>query len=409
MRRREFLKSLTLAASSIPLTSGFRLWPDEGFRNPCLTDALPPRLSQHPLMQEAWEGINPKLYRDWHVHLIGIGDQHSGILLNPAMQSYWHPQQRVQFSFYLNGSCADEPGNVDQRYIQRLQQLMADFPTGAKFNLLSMAFHHDDDGHELPDKTTIYVPASHAVKTVAQHTERFLWSASIHPYQSDALEQLQQAIDNKTCAIKWLPPAMNIDPSSPRCDAFYRLLAKHKIPLLCHTGDEHAVDAGDLQKLGNPLLLRHALEHGVSVIMAHCASMGSNIDTDKGAKAKEVANIDLFARLMADPNYDGLLYGEISAVTQVNREKHVLEKIVTTEAWQDRLLYGSDYPLPGVMPVFSPQTLSDWGFISKEQAGFVSEVRQYNPLMFDFLLKRLLRVNGQQFANEVFANPINAG
>ncbi len=92
----------------------------------------------------------------------------------------------------------------------------------------------------------------------------------------------------------------------------------------------------------------------------------------------------------------------MSAITQVNRDRATIEKIVSREDWHERLLYGSDYPLPGVMPVFSPWNFSEWGHLPLREAKLLSEIRQYNPALFDFMLKRRLNVNGHQFATTVF-------
>ena len=111
---------------------------------------------------------------------------------------------------------------------------------------------------------------------------------------------------------------------------------------------------------------------------------------------------EMFARLMDEAGYDGLLFGEISAVTQVNRFGNALEVLLKREEWHNRLLNGSDYPLPGILPLFSLRPLIRDGFIREEQAVVLSEIRNYNPLLFDFVLKRSLRVDGQAFANDVF-------
>ncbi len=89
------------------------------------------------------------------------------------------------------------------------------------------------------------------------------------------------------------------------------------------------------------------------------AALGT--DLYKGEKSRKVANIDLFGRLMDESQYQQQVYGDISAITQVNREREVIEKIVKRGEWHDRLLYGSDYPLAGVMPLFSPQNYVRWG------------------------------------------------
>jgi len=65
---------------------------------------------------------------------------------------------------------------------------------------------------------------------------------------------------------------MGIDPASSRCDRFYEALVRTDTPLLTHAGEEAAVDSPAAQELGNPLRLRRALEHGVRVIVAHCAT-----------------------------------------------------------------------------------------------------------------------------------------
>jgi hypothetical protein len=54
------------------------------------------------------------------------------------------------------------------------------------------------------------------------------------------------------------------------------------------------------------------------------------------------------------------------------------------------------------MPLFSPQNYVRWGYLTENEARILSEVRRYNPVLFDFMLKRLLKVEGQQFSASVF-------
>jgi len=67
------------------------------------------------------------------------------------------------------------------------------------------------------------------------------------------------------------PGAQNIQPDDPRCLPFYDMLARHRIPLLCHTGSEHTLKAFP-DKLNDPRRLAPALERGVTVIAAHCGA-----------------------------------------------------------------------------------------------------------------------------------------
>jgi len=197
-----------------------------------------------------------------------------------------------------------------------------------------------------------------------------------------------------------------MDPASPRCDRFYAALARLEVPLITHAGLERAVTGADLQEYGNPLRLRRGLEAGVRVVVAHCASMGQDRDIDQGgAKVNGgplADSFSLFARLMDDARYERTLFGDLSAMTQVNRAGPALARVVEREDWHSRLLNGSDYPLPGVMPIFSVDYLVSLGLVRPAAAGILKQIRLHNPILFDFVLKRHLRSGGRALAKSVF-------
>ena len=117
--------------------------------------------------------------------------------------------------------------------------------------------------------------------------------------------------------VKWLPNAMGIDAADPALDDYYATLVELDLVLLAHVGEEQAVEADELQRLGNPLRFRHALDAGVTVVMAHCASLGDSEDLDH--PGQRVPSFELFLRLMDEPQHEGRLFGEISAMLQANR------------------------------------------------------------------------------------------
>ncbi len=340
--------------------------------------------------------------RDCHTHLIGVGDDNAGTWINPNLRSMRHPLSRLQFAFYLNAACANQGKNIDDQFVVRLRMLVDEFPHGAKAMLLAFDYFHDNTGRPDLQRSTFYTPNNYAAQLARLVPERFEWTASIHPYRSDAVDALNDAVARGARAVKWLPPAMGIDPSSPRCDAFYATLARHNLPLLTHAGHEHAVDAADLQRLGNPLLLRRALDHGVRVIIAHCASLGTSIDVDKGPHGAQTPNIELFARLMREARYEKNLFANLSAVTQVNRSDATLRRIFTERDWHPRLVNGSDYPLPGIVPLISLRGFVRKGYLAHADVAVLSKIRAHNPLLFDFVLKRRLTVAGVSLPSSVF-------
>lgn len=370
--------------------------------NPCLPGAIPEKLLQHDLVQAAWAGIDPDLFWDCHVHLIGTGDSGSGLWVNPNMQSPAHPVQWLQREFYLNASCTQDNGNSDVQYVEHLSRLLLQLPAGIRLMLLAFDYFHDENGLRKPEASAFYTPDEYAASLAVAHPDRFEWIASIHPYRQDAARALQKAVDNGARAVKWLPPAQGMDPASSLCDPFYDAAARLDIPLLVHAGAELAVHGGNTEDYGNPLRLRRPLEHGVRVIVAHCASLGQGKDLDVGPDGPALPSFELFSRMMNEPQYEGRLFGEISAVTQINRVGNVLADLLARQEWRARLLNGSDYPLPGILPLFSLKLLQRRGFIRKEEADVLSSIRDYNPLLFDFVLKRTLRLNGNSLGIEPF-------
>jgi mannonate dehydratase len=234
-----------------------------------------------------------------------------------------------------------------------------------------------------------------------QHTGRFSWVASIHPYRSDALARLERALTQGALAIKWLPSAMNIDLRDRRCIAFYERLQQARMPLIVHVGEEKAVPGAGREELGNPLLLRVPLAHGVRVIAAHCASLGDALDLDRRMPTPRPA-FDLFARLMDEADGRKLLLGDVSALFQVNRSAAAWRTVLAREDWHDRLLHGSDYPLPCVAPLVRLGPLVRAGVLAADRVAGLEALRAHNPLLFDLVLKRSVSWRGRKLADAVF-------
>lgn len=419
--RRKFLQQLLASGATLAITphaSGAML--DGILFNPC--DAtLPQHLAEHPIIKAAWEGIDPAQFWDAHAHIAGTGDSSSGIFTTPDMNSLWHPIQYAQHKFYLNAGCTQK-SEVDHSYIERMKHLVEELNIiAARFNkpesfkndkaklhpqakLMLFAFEqaYDDAGNAQPAHTAFHVPNAYAQQVAQRNPQYFEWVCSIHPYRRDAVTALEAAVANGARAVKWLPSAMGIDPASPRCDAFYRSLVHLNVPLICHAGEEKAVDGMGFHDANNPLKMRRAMDAGVRVVIAHCASIGEDIDLDKGQHGPHVSSFELFSRLMNDSQYRHQLFGDISAVAQRNRSIETLRSIIEHQDWHGRLLNGSDYPLPGVLPLFTSGKLAKAGLLDSAAVAVLDEIQHYNPLLFDLVLKRQLRSGAQMFPASIF-------
>jgi predicted TIM-barrel fold metal-dependent hydrolase len=407
MNRRCFLG---LAAGAAALASGFDFTLREGLRNACYPVSTL-ELASHPLVAAAWHGLDATKVWDAHCHLFGNGDSGGGLWFNPAMAKLGHPTLFVQRLFYLNGACVDDtPGRVDTSIVARLEDQLDAMPAGVSAILLAFDWFHDESGAPVRERSAFYVPDARAAAVAKARPDRFQWAASIHPYARDAVGRLEAATADGARAVKWLPSAQGIDPGSPRCDAFYRALARLRMPLLSHGGAEHAAKGANLEQLNNPLRLRRPLDAGVRVIVAHCASLGTGRDLDRGPNGPEVANFALFARVFDDAAYSDRIYADISAVTLANRDPGVIETLLARTDWHARLLNGSDYPLPGIPPLVSLNAFVARGLLEPPAVPVLRAIRDHSALLFDLVLKRSLARNGARLSASVFeTRPFFAG
>ncbi len=339
---------------------------------------------------------------DHHVHTVGTGENESGARINRKFQSWLHPRQHVQFLAYQRAFGIDDVARTESQSSARFLRLARGVGV-SRFALLAFDAHYELDGNVNEDETEFYVPNEHVERLARENPDVFVAVASVHPYRADAVQELERCAAAGTKTVKWLPNAMGMDPANPRCDAFYAAMARLGMTLISHAGEEQAVESDATQEFGNPLRLRRALDAGVRVIVAHCASRGEGLDLDAptGTRAE---NFDLFLRLMDDPRYVGRVFGEISALTQTGRNGRPLATMLARMDLHERLVNGSDYPLPVIDALFRTGELQGAGYITVDEAEQLDEIWAANPLLFDLVLKRTVKhpATGVRFPASVF-------
>ncbi len=341
------------------------------------------------LWQQVYADVDSAKLADYHVHLLGTGEKASGCYVNPRMLTWAHPWHHFRFEVYRSASFIKDPSQAETQFINRLRSLAQTVP--GKLLLLAFAQHHGPDGQVVGAKTEFHVPNAHALQVARSDPSHFAAAGSVHPRQPGACEELRRLHAQGVRVIKWLPNAMGIDPADSSCDAFYATLHQQGMALLSHGGEEAAVDAVEAQCLGNPQRLQRALEHGVKVIVAHCASLGKGID-QSAPNGPPVQNWRLLLRMMDDPRWQGLLFTDISATTQMNRTPEFLRTLLSRGDLHQRMVNGSDYPLPAVNCVISLRHWIRAGLLEPTDADPLRELYNLNPLVFDYALKRRLRL-----------------
>jgi predicted TIM-barrel fold metal-dependent hydrolase len=342
------------------------------------------------LLDRAFADLDPaRPVVDAHAHAVGLGQDGDGASVNPEKLSLKHPFKRFETKLYLKATGVNGFDHFDRDYLEVLAARARAFPHPVRIHLLAMDQAYQVDGTPDLARTEFHVPNALVFEAAAKHPGLFVPVMSIHPARKDAIPELEACAARGGRLLKWLPNAQAIDPANPAYAPFYRRMKELGVVLLTHAGEEKAVSVKDAQALGNPLRLRRPLDLGVTVIVAHCASLGRNADLDHPGRT--ATNFDLFLRLMGEPRYQGLLFGDLSAITQINRLPIPLRTLLAHPDFDHRLLNGSDYPLPGVDLVVWTRRLVQLGMISPGERRALNEIWKHNPLLFDFVLKRVLR------------------
>ncbi len=254
---------------------------------------------------------------------------------------------------------------AERRLADVLFHLLDTAPELDAVALLAFDAVHDADGRLDAARTHLYVTNDYVIELARRHP-KILFGASVHPYRRDAVAEIDRCVAAGAVLLKWLPIVQNFDPADDRCIPVYEALAHHGLPLLSHTGSEHALP--NLRSdVADPKLLEPALRRGVRVIMAHCGSR---------VLPWEVDYVPTFMQLAREYEH---CYGDTSALNSMNRW-YALQAVMKDPLVQQKLVHGSDWPIPSIAP---PQ------YVGLGEAARMN-LKEPNGLRRDVLIKQRL-------------------
>ena len=314
-------------------------------------------------------------YLDMHVHTAGIGAGGSGAFVSAEMRG------NVRFRFYLRAFRVNEKeveAQGDGLIIERISAKLAESEQVARAVVLAMDGVVGADGELDRKATQFYVPNEFVAAEVKRY-DNLCYGASVNPRRHDAIARLEQARSDGALLVKWIPNIMLFDPADPGLEPFYRKLVELDLPLLSHAGKEQAF-AHARDDLGDPRRLEFPLSLGVTVIAAHIATTGESEGEDN------------FERILPMFEEYPNLYSEISSLTHVNKRNY-LRRALDVPGLDERLLYGTDYPLQFRLLVSSFYHLRHIGVASARLVSSIS-----NPWDRDVALKSAMGTPEHVFA-----------
>ncbi|MEP7153012.1 MAG: amidohydrolase family protein [Nitrospira sp.] len=265
---------------------------------------------------------------DCHVHLAALPEGDNGCFISPRLLK----SPLFRFLLWKHELSPAHPREANRRYIEHLVTELRASRHVQKAVLLGMDGFYDQTGLLNREHTEFLISNDYVQKTVQAYPDLFLAGPSINPQREDAIDEVHRCADAGAVLVKVLPNAQHFNPADPKYRPFYRALAERKLPLLSHVGFEFSLIGKD-QSVGEPDRLRTALDEGTTVIAAHACSYGLML--------YENFLPTFHAFVQRYPQF----YADISALTLPNRIRMLLYLRHYPEL-QDRLLFGTDYPLP---------------------------------------------------------------
>ena len=259
----------------------------------------------------------------------------------------------------------DDPREANRRYLEVLENELAASTEVSHAVLLAMDGVYDARG-ELDEARTDFLISNDAALEASKNSSRLLAGASINPARRDAIEELDRCAEAGAVLVKVLPNAQAFDPSDDRFRPFWRRLAEVKLPLLSHVGYEFSLIGQD-QSVGDPARLVPALEEGVTVIAAHGCSFGLFFyEKHFGTMRRLVAQYRNF-------------YVDTSALTLPNRVGALLRLRHHPELF-DRLIFGTDYPLPSFAYPSLAASFASWRRTRRQKNPFDRQAKVLEAL-----------------------------
>lgn len=91
-----------------------------------------------------------------------------------------------------------------------------------------------------------------------------------------------------------------------------------------------------------------------------------------------------------------IMKDQVSAMLQHNRLPEPMLEILKRPELHARLVNGTDYPLVAINALIRTSDLDKNGFITSQERKYLNEIYDYNPLLFEFVLKRTIKLPGAE-------------
>ena len=277
----------------------------------------------------------PRPVVDCHTHVFCWGENPNDGFLSRKTQQAWITRAVVFLTGLKSETGATVSEKIRNRLVRQIRESRLDHAV-----VLAQAAVYRRDGTRDDAATHFYVSNDYVLRLAAEHPE-VIPGCSINPIRHDALRELERCHAAGCRLIKVHTAIQGVDPSSREFDSSCTVIS---------------------QQFTDPRRLARVLDHGGTVIAAHCGTCAF-FDRENFYPG--------FVEMMH--RFDNL-YGDTAVLATLIRWNALKTLDSESVELKSRILHGSDYPFP---PAWLPY-LRRTGLFPKERA---------NPLDLDLHIK----------------------
>ncbi len=300
--------------------------------------------------------VNKPPVIDAHTHIFCWGENPADGFLSQKTRNAWLTRLLLVMTGLRREAGETWSEKMRNRYLRHVRSSQLDYAV-----VLAQDAVYRADGSRDDDATHFYV-ANDYVLRLAEECDKVVPGCSINPLRRDSLAELQRCREAGCRLVKVHTAIQGVDPSLAKFDPFYRLAADLGVVLMFHTGYEHSCSVVS-QQFTDPRRLERVLDYGRPVIAAHCGTCAFFDPEDYYPH---------FVEMMG--RYDNL-YGDTAVMSGLVRWSSLKRLSREVPKLRERIVHGSDYPLPPSRLPFLRRT----GLFPPERK---------NPIDLDLRIKR---------------------
>jgi predicted TIM-barrel fold metal-dependent hydrolase len=268
-------------------------------------------------------------------------------LLNPQVR-FERFIDRVMLPFFAR-RMGVEPAQLNANPFEAFLAAMLRSVRGSRYVAQTCLFgvdsRLDEAGREIHRDPTVCAMTEDVLAVAERYPDAFIPFLSVNPRRPDALERIDAYVERGCRGAKLLQNYWRVDLNDTRFIPYYERLATHRLPMIVHIGSEYSIQSDSRYERVDMLEL--PLACGVKVIAAHMGlgriayklrfwrNLSPHPDTF------DADYFILLEKLASIPN----LYADISAILAPFRAR-ALRHLSAQQQVHDKLLFGTDYPVP---------------------------------------------------------------